>query len=497
MKYKISILICALIVLVLSFSYFFSPTVEVSGETEENRSMSTFKMIFNPVTDEKSVVYNADKNISDRFEDALKDQLFLRNFILFEVMNPLEGKLANMYSDTALFISSIGEGLEPLETGPANSGMTEVVETGDDLQDTGDDETEVPVVLDFEKYPGYGYARLKSFPKQNYSYRRVGTLASFNGTDWLGDVPSSLEGCKVEVAMQLVDQVELIKERYPDMRFYTYFVPHIQHTSWFSRYIGATVPDIHENIAQILPEYVKVDRFIYYDIDDYMDTNFKTDHHWSYKGSRRGYEDVYDMMAEDLDLSPIKDPIRTWNFTKLYGVEYVGSRGRTIRGYDDYDEFIVYEYELGERETFAVNPYFPKYEKQITLGLFNKYKAGEINMEWGYDHYINFYSQGYDMNGRKYADSTSMYVIKNVDSENTHNLLMVGDSTQRAYRDVIASHFNTTVYMDYRIMSVMPIDEIIDRYKIDVMLIGGITDPWYGDVYRFNMQNFEGVEVEE
>ena len=496
MKYKVSILVCALLVLALSFSYFFTDTVEVSPESSENRSMFTFKMIFDPVTDKESVVYNADKNVSDRFEDALKDQIFLRDTILFDIMNPLEGKLANLYSDTVSFLSSIGEGREPLETGPSDSATTDANETGNGPEDPDVDETEAPVVLDFETYPGYGYARLKSFPKQNYSYRRVGSYASFNGTDWLGDVPSALGGYKTEVAMQLVDQLDLIKERYPDMSMYVYFVPQIQHTSWFSRYIGATVPDIHENLAQIIPEYIKVDRFVFYDIDDYMDTNFKTDHHWSYKGSRRGYEDVYDMMAEDLDLSPIKDPIRTWNYTNLFGVEYVGSRGRTIRGYDDYDEFIVYEYDLGERDTYAVNPYFPKRETQITLGLFNKYKTGDINYDYGYDHYINYYSAGYDNNGRNYADSTHMYIIKNRNSTASHNLLIVGDSTQRAYRDVIASHFNTTVYLDYRIMSVMPIDEIIERYKIDVMLIGGITDPWYGDVYRFNMQNFDLGEVE-
>ncbi len=495
MKYKVSIVICALIVLALSFSYFFTDTVEVSGEDSENRSMFTFKMIFDPVTDESSVVYNADKNVSDRFEDALKDQIFLRDTILFDIMNPLEAKLANMYSDAVEFISSIGEDIEPLETGPneSNDGMTEESEGGE----SDPYETEEPAKLDFEKYPGYGYARLKSFPHYNYSYRRVGNYVAFNGTDWLGDVPSMLDWYKLEDAMVLVEQIDLIKERYADLKIYNYFVPQIQHTSWFNRYIGATVPDIHEQLAQILPEYIKVNRFIFYDIDDYMDTNFKTDHHWSYKGSRRGYEDVYDMMAEDLDLSPIKDPIRTWNFTKLYGVQYVGSRGRTIRGYDDYDEFVVYEYDLGERETFAVNPYFSEYERPITLGLFSKYKVGDINMNYGYDHYINFYSAGYDDRGRSYADSTSLYVIKNTNSDAAHNLLIVGDSTQRAYRDVIASHFGTTVYMDYRIMSAMPIDEIIERYDIDVMLIGGITDPWYGDIYRFNMQNFEGWGVEE
>ena len=66
---------------------------------------------------------------------------------------------------------------------------------------------------------------------------------------------------------------------------------------------------------------------------------------------------------------------------------------------------------------------------------------------------------------------------------------MVGDSTQRAYRDVIASHFGTAVYLDYRIMSQVPVDVLIETYDIDVLMVGGLYGCYWmsgGNVFNFS-----------
>ena len=133
------------------------------------------------------------------------------------------------------------------------------------------------------------------------------------------------------------------------------------------------------------------------------------------------------------------------------------------------------------------------YQIPVTLTLMEHYKKGNINTSRTYDHYINFYGQSYDANGKYYADSSVLYKIVNPDSNTGHNLLIVGDSTQRAYRDTLASHFDTTIYFDYRVMqstyqgkSKAYIDYIIEEYDIDTILIGGLPGSyWYSSGYKF------------
>ena len=77
MKYKFTVLLAALALLILAGTYIVGyETVTVSEL--ENRNMFTFGMILNPVTDPESTVYNAEKGYSDRFEDAMKDQIVIR-----------------------------------------------------------------------------------------------------------------------------------------------------------------------------------------------------------------------------------------------------------------------------------------------------------------------------------------------------------------------------------------------------------------------------------
>ena len=85
-----------------------------------------------------------------------------------------------------------------------------------------------------------------------------------------------------------------------------------------------------------------------------------------------------------------------------------------------------------------------------------------------------------------------MFVIKNKDNGAKHNMLLVCDSSQRPYRDVLASHFGTLVTLDYRIIPYVPIDYIIDTYDIDVIFFGGQSFAWSGSnqyLFRFS-ENF-------
>lgn len=483
MRYKASLIICALITVALGLSFFFTP--EVVTSKVENRNMTTFKMIFNPVDDidpntgEKSVLYNADKSIPDRLEDAMKDQIFIRDYVVLNYTE-LEAKLSNLYLGTTKTLSAfLKDNTPPAETVPAETDAPVTVpDEGfpDEYYDLYE-ESGASAELDFTKYPKYGYARLEAFPANSYDYTNVGSRAAYNGTDYLGFKPGKSTYTQRGVSV-MVSQYEKLREVYPDIKIYNYFVSAMTDTPWFYDSIG-TYPDKQEAAAQYLPEYVKVSRLIYEDFEDYAACNFKTDHHWSYKGAERGYRDVYAMMAEDLNLSPLKYPIQTWKFSEMYDFKYRGSHATEVRNvYSGYDEFIVYEYDLGERETFVAPASNYTVEIPVTMGLMEKYKVG--NIKKNADHYINFYGQSYDKNGKTYSDSENMLIIKNNNGAE-HSLLMICDSTQRAYRDVIGSHFKNVVTLDYRIMATVPVDYIIEKYDIDTILVGGLSFAWGGD----------------
>ena len=109
-----------------------------------------------------------------------------------------------------------------------------------------------------------------------------------------------------------------------------------------------------------------------------------------------------------------------------------------------------------------------------------------------FDHYINFYGRATDKSGKQYADAENCFVIKNNNGAE-HSLLLVCDSTQRPYRDVLGSHFKNVVTLDYRILTKVPIDYIIDKYDIDVILCGGQNFAWSGNTqYLFTFSDSFG-----
>ncbi len=489
MKYKFTVLLAALALLILAGTYIVGyETVTVSEL--ENRNMFTFDMILNPVTDPESTVYNAEKGYSDRFEDAMKDQITIREpVVLF--YSDLEGKMGNIYNRIwmELFFRPVEVEEEETET------ETERPAEGypDEYYDLTVEEPVIPEELDFAKYPGYGYARLQKWTNRSYVYTDAGQgLVYINNTQWVGQAPSTgatLSAGSQQVLAHSVEQLEAIMAAYPDMKVYNYFVTQIRDTPWFESFQGAEFLNHFEHIAQALPEEIKIDMLQFTDIADYQATNYASDHHWSHIGSERGYQDVYALMAEDLDLSPFKYPVKEWNFSQLYGVQYRGSRANKLKdSYSGWDEFLVYEYDLGERETFVLNPADLSKEIPVTMTLFERYKEGNISKNKYYDHYINFYGRCYNEAGKEFADSSYVFVIKN-DNGAAHNILMVGDSTQRAYRDVIASHFGTAIYLDYRIMAQVPVDVLIETYDIDVLMVGGLYGCYWlsgGCVFNFS-----------
>ena len=194
-------------------------------------------------------------------------------------------------------------------------------------------------------------------------------------------------------------------------------------------------------------------------------------------------------MTEALVFGEMRTPIIENEVSKTYDFVYLGSYGRSLGELysEGYDDFSFDSYDLPQREMAIMNPDTFEELKVSEIGLYDEYLRGEIDKEIGADHYIIMYGTARDKEGKEYTDDTYPFVIRNKNG-NGKNLLICGDSYARATRDELASHFDTTVYLDYRTLSKVPIDYVIEKHDIDVLLIESHTSMWNSEDYLFTFR---------
>ena len=143
---------------------------------------------------------------------------------------------------------------------------------------------------------------------------------------------------------------------------------------------------------------------------------------------------------------------------------------------------------MPSRELAVLDPETREEKNVSRMGLYEEYRQGQIDRTVGADHYIAMYGTARDDAGAGYADGAFPFIIRNAGG-NGKNLLIVGDSYNRALREALSAHFDTTVYMDYRTLSKLPVDYVIDRYGVDALLISSHISMWNEEAYFFT---FEG-----
>ena len=399
-------------------------------ESSENRTLATFDMVFHPEKD--SVVYH-DSPV-ERLDAAMSDQF------------PFRERVVKKY--LSLF--------------NAAENMT------------------------------YGVVKLFHDKQENqYILHSIGNYELIEDTGYI-TVRPSIDPMDPGAVQHRVDQLKQLHENYPELLIYTYYVTQAFDMPWFNDCIGATAADHYQEIENAVPDYVRCDHLVYQDLDDYMNIHYKTDHHWNHRGADRGYQDIYAMMSRDLSLSEMRLPKAEITVSQLYDFKYLGSYGRSLGDmYDEgYDEFSFYDYDLPQRELSVIRPDTLEEFEAARIGLYDEYRRGEINKDIGTDHFITLYGTAKDSDGNSYSDGVYPFVIRNSEG-NGMNLIITGDSYDRAIRDVLASHFDTTVYLDYRTLSKVPIDDIIEQYKIDVILISSHLSMWDSEEYMFTFKGDE------
>ena len=158
--------------------------------------------------------------------------------------------------------------------------------------------------------------------------------------------------------------------------------------------------------------------------DQYKDYFYETDHHWNYKGSYQGYQDIIHLL---LPGEEVLEPVGTTTFD----VYYYGSNARTTSIYKNKEKFTVYDFEVPEYDTY-INGQMMVYDNE------NMYYSGNYPTEEGYNHYRAYY-------GGDYAEVEYDYY-----QPEKENLLVIAPSYSNAINKLVASHFNKTYFIDLR-----------------------------------------------
>ena len=388
MKYTFSLVLVVFSLILFGGGLLFSEHNELSSE--EGRRMATFDIVLNPETDPNSVLYNKNKSITERIEDVFKDQFPLRNKVMEYNLkiNTVSAQIYDYFWWTKFYLFENPE--------------------ADNEFDAKD---ENPL--------------LSPLSKQNYSLSKLGDYYRLNGTDWLIDPVESkpIQQSEKDAVSKSMSSLDRIQRNFPELKIYGFFVNQGNNLPWYESYLGARSIDRMEFIAQSAPETIKFSQMYYNDLSDYQSLHYKSDHHWNNLGSERGYRLIYDMMQSDINLSPILEKTKEWDFSGLYGVKYRGSRSSKLRSlYNGYDNFTVNEYDLGNRETYVISPQDLSRAIPARFTLMDEYKSGFINNDKYYDHYIKFYgtATGHTPSAsgayQIYKDSEYIFMIDNPDN---------------------------------------------------------------------------------
>ena len=168
-----------------------------------------------------------------------------------------------------------------------------------------------------------------------------------------------------------------------------------------------------------------IDSFDFDSYNEYKDNFYKTDHHWNYIGSYKGYVDIANMLG--VKSSELMKPTGEATNHEYY----YGSGAQRTKNYSIKEEFVYYKFEFPEHKTWVNGE----------VGSYNHY-ADYANHEYNYDYKTNYYSYLY---GEDEGE-----VIFDYNQPKRDNLLIVSNSFGNPIKEMIASHFNKTYVVDLR-----------------------------------------------
>lgn len=244
------------------------------------------------------------------------------------------------------------------------------------------------------------------------------------------------------------DKIVILSKKYEDIDFYIY-MPLLanQNEIFETNSSDKSYFEIFDSDC-ISFDFLKVKN-----IYDLKNTYFSTDHHWSHIGAYQGYVDIINLLFDDKEKAkvPLKEE-------KIEEVKFYGSHSRAIAHSLDFggDDISKYIFDLPDYEFFVDG------ERVKEYGNLSEYINGILEISRDFDYYQWLYQ------GRKGE------ILFDTHRENKDDILVISDSMSNAIRDVLASHFNKSVFINLdmyqRTYGDFAIDDYLKKYEIDKVL---------------------------
>jgi hypothetical protein len=179
---------------------------------------------------------------------------------------------------------------------------------------------------------------------------------------------------------------------------------------------------------------------------DLVNNFYCTDHHWSDLGAYRGYVQlIHFLLGPD---EPVLQPVNRIAFNQ---VQFEGSLARmeafALDLQPDRLSMLLFDY---PKMSIRVNG-----ETQKEYGNLRTYLAGDESQEKGFDHYNYLYQK------------REAFIEIDTGRSDRGNILIVSDSMSNPVRQLIASHFQRTVFVNLERMSEDNLDFGLREYIAD------------------------------
>lgn len=282
--------------------------------------------------------------------------------------------------------------------------------------------------------------------------------AVFYGPSTLIYSTYNLNDLKESLDKKIKNYNEIIS-KYKNVDFYSYYIEKDTDINFDTKQkVG-----VYEYIKDKL-NVKKASKFEINNIDEFRNYFYRTDHHWNYKGSYKGYKEV-------LNLLGIKE-------TKKYEEEvclrddFSGSKAlMSIFNKVITEPFCAYKFDF----------------KPMNITI-NGIEAEDYGLQ---TKFINKELQYKIIYGEFYGWDDGEIVFDNHD-ESKDNILIFGESYDNAILKLLSESFNKTISIDlrnyeYYMKKEFNIDEYIKKYDIDKVLFIGNAGFYISDEFMLNV----------
>lgn len=306
------------------------------------------------------------------------------------------------------------------------------------------------------------YKLINIYQGQDYGYKYLSKdLIELSGGYLINDILRYDESKLNDVNSRAynVNQIDL---KYPNIKTYIYFPTRIEeilimgdNENYGIEYRNAYIRQLNENISYSSLELSG--------IDEYETLFYKSDFHWNGYGAYRGYKDIIEMISKDFDIGNVK----TIKEELTYNYLWKGNESAEIGLVSEGDYLIDLKLnDIGEY-TYYVDG------KQKTYGSEKDYYKENGNSSVYSDYNVYFGDNNLE---RRFE----------FNDESKPNILVFCDSFINVNQEWIASHFNKTVYIDLRADDgSFNLDEYIDKYDIDIILVSEMYQNMYFNGYMY------------